>query len=185
MEGPSSLNKADAETLALERKLAQRLRAIVFIWIIGWTPFTFIAFSQLIGYGKEISKYFSLLSMLCCKASSVANAYLYGMRLPKFKKKIETLIPCCSNFNLLSSPPDELTVKRRTKTANSKLSDDIEECPKHQTKPETAGLLMMQENQASFELIVTQERSFLFGGKTTSMLKIKSANKYYKRRYSL
>ena len=64
----------------VERKLAMRLLGIIIIWILGWTPYAFVAFMQLIGYGNAISKYFSLFSMLICKSSSVLNAYIYGMR---------------------------------------------------------------------------------------------------------
>ena len=50
------------------------------IWILGWTPYTIVAFLQLIGKGQEVSQYFSVFGLLSCKSSSVLNAYIYGMR---------------------------------------------------------------------------------------------------------
>ena len=69
-----------SDIFPVERKLALRLLAIVFVWLLGWTPFTFVAIMQLSGYGQQVSKYVSLLSMIFCKTSSVINAYIYGMR---------------------------------------------------------------------------------------------------------
>lgn len=81
----------------LEQKLATRLLGIIVIWVIGWTPYTIVAFTQLVGYGQYISQYFSVFSLLACKSSSVLNAYIYGMRLPKFRRKIRPLLNCTWN----------------------------------------------------------------------------------------
>ena len=47
-----------------------------------------IAFVQMFGYGLYVPKWVSLGALLLCKVSSVINCLMYGLRLPKFKKKI-------------------------------------------------------------------------------------------------
>ena len=64
----------------VEKRLATRLFGLILVWILGWTPFAIIALAQLLGYGSQVSKYFSLMAMIFCKSSSVVNAYFYGMR---------------------------------------------------------------------------------------------------------
>ena len=68
------------ESVWMEKKLSQRLLGIILIWFIGWTPFAFVAITQLLGYGTKISKLVSVFAMISCKLSSVMNAYIYGMR---------------------------------------------------------------------------------------------------------
>ena len=67
----------------LEQKLSQRLLGIILIWLLGWTPFAFVATVQLAGYGTRISKIVSIFAMIFCKLSSVMNTYIYGMRYVK------------------------------------------------------------------------------------------------------
>ena len=38
-----------SDTDLLQQKLSQRLLGIIIIWIIGWTPFAFVAVAQLAG----------------------------------------------------------------------------------------------------------------------------------------
>ena len=38
-----------SDTDLLEQKLSQRLLGIIMIWILGWTPFAFVAVAQLAG----------------------------------------------------------------------------------------------------------------------------------------
>lgn len=64
----------------LERKLASRLLLIIIIWVVGWTPFSAIALTQMAGYGHTVNKNVSLAAMLLCKVSSIINACLYGIR---------------------------------------------------------------------------------------------------------
>ena len=78
----------------LEKKLASRLLVIIGIWIAGWTPFSIISILQLIGYGHTINSNLNIAAMMACKLSSVSNTVLYGMRLPKFRKKIVRLLSC-------------------------------------------------------------------------------------------
>ena len=72
--------KGCSDILLVEKKLATRLLSMIFLWLLGWTPFALIALVQLNGYGLKISKYISLAAMMFCKTSSVVNAFIYGMR---------------------------------------------------------------------------------------------------------
>ncbi|TRY79117.1 hypothetical protein TCAL_09904 [Tigriopus californicus] len=81
------------KTLEKEKCLARMALFIIGVWIVTWTPYAVIAMLQEHGLGYWISPGISLTALTLAKCSSIVNTFIYGLRLPHFKKHVNQILP--------------------------------------------------------------------------------------------
>jgi len=86
----------------IEMSLARMVFIILVIWVFAWTPYVVESMWIMFFDGLHLTPELAIAPSLCCKLSAALNAFIYGVRLPKFKKEIDKII-CRKRFRLVLS----------------------------------------------------------------------------------
>jgi hypothetical protein len=64
---------------------------LVGIWVVTWTPYSATAALQLLGYADLVPPQVHMAALVLAKCSAVVNAFVYGLRLPTFRRRMNVL----------------------------------------------------------------------------------------------
>ncbi|XP_023340528.1 opsin, ultraviolet-sensitive [Eurytemora carolleeae] len=107
-----------------ERKLARMVFVLIAVWTASWTPYTVVAILQLLRQNWLLHPALGLFAMLMAKFSSLANTFIYGLRLPKVRRKLVKLFGK-KKRNAHSFGPDDLTTVKRSSKSSNRIEDDF------------------------------------------------------------